>query len=216
MDDICFYMNAFSLSQNTIQYEKLILTPARIIALICKHMNVSKQDFFSIITEDTRNRPPSISLSNSVIQNYRVYLLAYLLIEMNLMTDNKSTTLNHIIYNRLMEKYIKQRTLTDQLQRNTIDRENQSIKNIGNMQLQKHNMPYDNISTAFRLYYKGNYTRLVKDYENLSNFQYREIIIDSVFLTLPYNNQILYDVNSRMTKEVSFIYTKKNLSPIIK
>lgn len=216
MDDICFYMNAFSLSQNTIQYEKLILTPARIIALICKHMNVSKQDFFSIITEDTRNRPPSISLSNSVIQNYRVYLLAYLLIEMNLMTDNKSTTLNHIIYNRLMEKYIKQRTLTDQLQRNTIDRENQSIKNIGNMQLQKHNMPYDNISTAFRLYYKGNYTRLVKDYENLSNFQYREIIIDSVFLTLPYNNQILYDVNSRMTKEVSFIYTKKKLSPIIK
>lgn len=193
-------MKLFRESQNPLKND--VLTPARVIALLCKHINVSKNDFFAIITDDNINRPPNISLSNSVTQNYRIYLLGYLLIELNLMTDINITS-NYDIYNLLFEKYVKYRTLCDKNLQNAIDRENLAVKIAEKSKKQNNFMPQEKISTAFRLHYKGNYSRMVEDYQNFSNFDYREIIIDPVFLTLPQNNIILYNINSLLSNEVS-------------
>lgn len=193
-------MKLFRESQNPLKND--VLTPARVIALLCKHINVSKYDFFAIITDNNINRPPNISLSNSVTQNYRIYLLGYLLIELNLMTDINRTT-NYSIYNLLFEKYVKQRTLCDKNLQNAIDRENLALEIAKKSKEQNNFMSQEKLSTAFRLYYKGNYSRMAEDYQNFSNFDYREISIDPVFLTLPHNNNILYKVNNILLNEVS-------------
>lgn len=179
----------------------ILLSPARVIALLCYQINIRQHDFFTAIIDENINRPSNMSLSNSVTQTYRIYLLAFLLIEWNLKTDTNISS-NYSVYILLFEKYIRQRTLCDHLLKANAYKNMQTIAVETNSKNSLNYNTSNQLSVAFRLHYKGNYSRIIEDYLDFINLDYGEVIVDPVFLTLPNNDKILHNINETLSTKV--------------